>query len=118
MVSFGDRYNLCESTAISDCRRLCVTVQHLAKIGRRAATSVTVALESIFSEFGPPHVLLFDNSPTFLSATVTQLLSRWAVKSLQCCAYRHQGNGIVERAHRTIKRMVERSERCVADMEF
>lgn len=88
------------------------------RLAGESATSVTAALESIFSEFGPPRVLLFDNSPTFLSAIVARFLSKWAVIPMQCCAYRHQGNGIVERAHRTIKRMVERSEKCVSEMVF
>ena len=42
----------------------------------------------------------------------------WDVQPDYSCAYRAQGNGLVERIHRTIKRMVARSCRGVAEMVF
>ena len=38
-----------------------------------------------------------------------ELLEKWNVRRLYRAAYRPQGNGIVERHHRTIKRVAERS---------
>jgi len=35
-----------------------------------------------------------------------------------CCAYKHSGNGIIERNHRTIKRMVTRTVKYLEDMVF
>ena len=45
-----------------------------------------------------------DNSQAFRSATVSQFAEEWEV-SLRFCAAVPIGNGIVERNHRTIKRV-------------
>ena len=60
--------------------------------------------------------LLSDNGPCFTSVRTTQVLQSWGVKQLFSCAYKHSGNGIVERNHRTIKRMVARTNGTVAEM--
>ena len=35
-----------------------------------------------------------------------------------CCAYKHSGNGIIERHHRTSKRMVARMGGAIQDMVY
>ncbi|XP_065645530.1 uncharacterized protein LOC136076000 [Hydra vulgaris] len=72
-------------------------------------TTVCFHLEEIFRERGPPWQVLLDNSKTFRSKLVGELCAEWGVSILFRCAYRPYGNGIVERHHRTIKRMAARS---------
>ncbi len=58
---------------------------------------------------GPPRQLLSDNGTVFRSKEMAELLLHWQVEAVFACAYRSRGNGVVERVHRTIKRMVARS---------
>ena len=66
-------------------------------------------LEQLFREHGPPSELLVDNGAAFRSQCVRELLKKWQVEPIFRCAYRPDGNGMVERHHRTIKRMAARS---------
>ena len=92
-------------TAVDCCSRYAVW-----KLLRdESAVSVTFALEDLFGSLGPPGELLMDNAPVFCSEYVSRLLNEWDVKPLFSAAYRPQGNGLIERNHRTIKRSVERS---------
>ena len=83
-----------------------------------SAKEVTMNLARIFAEMGPPVEILSDNGTVFRSGELRQLLDTWDVKADFSCAYRSQGNSIVERVHRTIKRMVARSGRSVEEMAF
>lgn len=65
--------------------------------------------EAVFLERGPPCEVLLDNSASFRSARFRDLCGRWCVKLRYRCAYRPETNGIVERNHRTIKRMSART---------
>lgn len=71
--------------------------------------SVIRCLSKVFCERGPPQQLLSDNGPCFSSRKMKEFLGEWGVEQLFSGAYRHSGNGIVERNHRTIKRSVARS---------
>ena len=64
----------------------------------------------MFVEHGPPEELLMDNGPTYRSGQVAELLRKWSVKAT--------GNGIVERIHRTVKRMAARTGEDPRDMAF
>jgi transposase InsO family protein/ribonuclease HI len=79
------------------------------RINSESASVVVAVLQSIFIEFGPPTEILLDNSATFRSAEVQQLFQKWAVRARFRCAYRPSGNGLVERIHRTVKRVAARS---------
>ena len=79
------------------------------KINAEDAATVVASLESIFIELGPPVEILLDNSTTFRSDQMQQLCSKWAVRLRFRCAYRPSGNGIVERIHRTVKRVAARA---------
>lgn len=46
------------------------------------------------------------------------MLDKWNVNHIFCCAYKASGNGIIERNHRTIKRMLARSGGTVGDMVY
>ena len=50
-----------------------------------------------------------DNSTSFRSSMFENLCEKLQVKRLFRCAYRPETNGIVERSHRTIKRMAART---------
>ena len=80
------------------------------------ADYVCESLENLFRERGPPEELLLDNSTVFRSATMHSLAQKWKVYLRFRCAYRPSGNGIVERMHRTIKRMAARSGADILDM--
>ena len=79
------------------------------RLGRESAGEVVLALRRVFSIFGPPEQLLSDNGTVFRSREVACFLASWEVESTLSCAWRPQGNGCVERVHRTIKRMVART---------
>ena len=72
--------------------------------------TVAKQLEAVFCEYGPPDELLLDNSASFRSALVRKACEAWNVRLRFRCAYRPSGNGIVERNHRTVKRIAERAQ--------
>lgn len=76
-----------------------------------------VLLET-FSERGPPTELLMSNSCTFRSGKIQQLCDKWSVTRLFRCVYRPKENGIVERNHRTIKRIAARSRGSIREMVY
>nr|XP_047144991.1 uncharacterized protein LOC101239685 [Hydra vulgaris] len=71
------------------------------KLATKAAAEVVGRLEEIFSLFGPPVCLLMDNE--FRSNTLLSFAEEWHVNLEYRAAHRAQGNGIVERIHRTLK---------------
>ena len=88
------------------------------KLRDETASSVGTHLQRVFSERGPPVELLSDNGPCFKSTQLSTMLKRWNVRQVFSCAYRPTGNGIVERNHRTIKRMAARSGNSIQEMVF
>lgn len=79
---------------------------------------ITRVLMEVFTERGPPIEILLDNSSTFRSEQVGQLCRKWGVTLLFRAVNRASGNGIVERNHRTIKRMAARTGGAVQEMVF
>ena len=75
------------------------------------AASIVRQLETVFCERGAPVELLTDNATTFSGETFSRFAERWGVRMRFRCAYVPAGNGIVERSHRTIKRIAART-RC------
>ena len=71
------------------------------------AASIVRQLETVFL----PVELLTDNTTTFSGETFSRFAERWGVRMRFRCAYVPAGNGIVERSHRTIKRIAART-RC------
>lgn len=86
------------------------------KVTSEASQVLTAELDQIFKEFGPPSEILLDNSTSFRSSDFKELCSFWKINLLYRCAYRPSGNGIVERNHRTIKRMSARSGKNILSM--
>jgi hypothetical protein len=75
-------------------------------------------IAEVFRERGPPEELLMDNFTTNRSRQLQALCTKWDVKLTYRCAHRPSGNGIVERNHRTIKRMAARAGGDVLDMVY
>ena len=72
----------------------------------------------VFSTLGPPSQLMSDNGTVFRSVEYKEFLLSWDVEAVLTCAWRPQGNGCVERVHRTIKRMVARTGKSVESCVF
>ena len=82
------------------------------------ATEICHELDKLFYERGPVDELLTDNVLPFRSQEMLQLMEKWGVRPFYRAAYRAGGNGIVERSHRTIKTMAERSGKSPIDAVF
>jgi transposase InsO family protein len=80
-------------------------------LSSESSQAIVKVLEAVFQERGPPEEILLDNGASFRSKEIEDLCRKWGVKRMFRCAYKPSGNGIVERNHRTIKRMVARTEK-------
>jgi ribonuclease HI len=78
------------------------------RILNESAAHIVSHLRQIVIERGPFSELLLDNSATFRSATLEEFADEWGICLRFRAAYAPSGNGIVERNHRTIKRMAAR----------
>ena len=76
--------------------------QHLP---RQDATSVINQLKTLFYEYGPPTEIQTDNDTAFWSSQLKTFLDEWRVRLQFCWAYIPSGNGIIERCHKTVKRI-------------
>ena len=88
------------------------------QIPNETATRVVEELREIFFERGMPREVLMDNSRTFHSRELEQFCLKWGVMRHFRGAGREQGNGIVERVHRTIKRIAARSRISIQEACF
>ena len=86
------------------------------QLTRETAAAVIAHVNQVFRERGPPAEVLTDNGPCFRSQEFAQALQGWPTAHFFSCAYRPAGNGIIERHHRTIKRMVARTGRSAEEM--
>ena len=82
------------------------------------ATEICHELDELFYERGQVDELFMDNALAFRSQEMLQLMEKWGVRPFYRAAYRARGNGIVERSHRTIKTMAERSGKSPIDAVF
>ena len=81
------------------------------QLPRQDATSVINQLRVLFYERGLPTEILTDNDTAFQSSLFKTFLDEWRVQLQFHCAYVPSGNGIIERCHRTLKRIASR-KRC------
>ena len=87
-------------------------------VRNESTDQVIYHLKQVFLERGAPSEILTDNGTCFTSREMRQFLKSWRVDHIFSCAYRHSGNAIAERNHRTIKRMVARSGGSVERMVY
>ena len=78
----------------------------------RCETSREIAdvLNEVFLERGPVDEVLMDNSASFHSSLLKEMFDNWKINTYFRVAYRASGNGIIERNHRTVKAIAERSD--------
>jgi hypothetical protein len=86
------------------------------RLTNESSSAVSKQLDHIFCERGAPVEMLSDNGPCYRS--LNSLLEKWGINQIYSCAYRASGNGLIERNHRTIKRMLARSGGTVNDMLY
>ena len=67
---------------------------------------------------GAPVELLTDNATTFSGEMFSKFIEHWGVWMRFRCAYVPAGNGIVERSHRTIKRIATRTQCLVMEAVY
>lgn len=102
--------------SVIDCGPSRFTVWH--ELQSEEAREVSSKLFQLFCVWGPPEEVLLDNAASFRSQQVKELCAAWGVALLFRCAYRPQGNAIIERCHRTVKRTVARAGRGVLEAVF
>ena len=88
------------------------------KLREESSREIAVQIKCVFCEFGSPGSIMTDNGTAFRGREVRDLLLKWDVRHLFSCAYRAQGNSVVERIHRTIKRTAKRSGMTVEEAVF
>ena len=88
------------------------------QLTNESARAVKESLQTVFSTMSAPKQLLTDNDTIFRSKELMTFLKSWCVESVCSSAYRSQGNGVVERVHRTIKRMAARTNNSVTTCVF
>jgi len=79
------------------------------KLNNECAQEISFHVESLCIERGPPKELLMDNGTVFRSNLFQSTLHKWSIRAHYRNAYRPAGNGIVERIHRTVKRIAART---------
>ena len=73
--------------------------------------TVMQLLTQVFCEHGPPREILTDNATIFRSQKFEDFIGKWGCNLRFRCAYAPEGNSVVERVHRSIKRIAART-RC------
>ena len=101
---------------VIDCgpSRLCIW----RKVANESAKCLVETLREILYERGFVEEVVMDNAKSFRSQLMKELCDEWGMKIMYRCANEPKGNGIAERNHRTIKRMVARTQRQVSEMVY
>ena len=77
---------------------------------RKAMTVVVInKLREIFCRNGFPTTLVLDNVPQFCSKNFEAFLKQEIIIHVKASPYHPQGNGLVERMHRTLKKIVAKT---------
>ena len=88
------------------------------RLRNESSSEVSMQLSQIIAEFGPPSSVLSDNGTVFRSRDIYELFDNWEIKHVFSSAYRPQGNAIIERVHRTVKRCAKRANRDIEEATF
>ena len=81
------------------------------ELRREDCETVMQLLARVFCERGPPREILTDNATIFRSQRFRDFVDKWGCGLRFRCAYVPEGNSIVERVHRSIKKIAART-RC------
>lgn len=74
------------------------------------AKDVQKHLMQAFSVLGIPRELKSDNGPAYASTGFREFLQRWGIRHKTGIPYSPSGQGMVERAHQTLKRVLEQQQ--------
>lgn len=88
------------------------------RLANEGSAEVCEKVEELCREHGPPKEVLLDNALSFKSQQFAAVCQKWGINVRYRCAHRASGNAVVERCHRTIKRMAARSGGDVLDMVY
>ena len=64
-----------------------------------------------FTIMGTPSSIRTDNGPTYISRQFKQFLQSFSIKHITDIPYNPQAQGIVERAHHTLKLQIKKSKK-------
>ena len=78
-------------------------------IRNTTARTVVNQLTNIFTRCGFPTALTSDNESQFTGKTFTSWLKLYGIKHIRASPYHPQGNGVVERLHRTLNMMIAKT---------
>ena len=74
---------------------------------RKTTTRIIIEqLTNIFSRCDFPTTLVSDNGPQFVVQTFQKWLKEKRISHVRASPYHHQGNGVVERLHRTLNGVI------------
>jgi len=62
---------------------------------------------NIFSQFGLPIEIIYDNGLAFISETLTQFLNKFGVKNFTSSTYYHQGNEQAESMNKNLVKILK-----------
>ena len=93
---------------ITDCGPTYFTIWCL--LTRQDTLSIIRQLRSIFFEHGPLLEILTDNASTFRCQEFQKFTIELGIRMCYRCAYFSEGNGIAERCHCNVKRIVARMQ--------
>ena len=80
---------------------------------RRTTTRIVLEqLTNIFSRCGFPATIVTDNGPQFVATSFTKWLRDKGIRQVRASPYHPQGNGVVERLHRTLNGVIAKSIEC------
>ena len=88
------------------------------RLRRQDSAAVIELLEMVFFERGAPSELLTDNDTAFRSKMFRKFTERWGIRIHYRCAHAASGNGIVERCHRSVKRIAARKRCSIAEAVY
>ena len=77
---------------------------------RKTTTAIVVnQLKGIFCRNGFPTTLVSDNGPQFCTKNLQSFLKQNGISHVKVSPYHPQGNGIVEKMHRTPKEIISKT---------
>ena len=88
------------------------------RLRRQDSAYVIELLEVVFFERGAPSELLTDNDTAFRSKMFQKFAEQWGIRIHFRCAPAASGNGIVERCHRSVKRIAARKRCSIAEAVY
>ena len=91
----------------------------IARLSTATSSDIITHMKSIFAHHGVPESLISDNGPQYAAEVFTSFAKEYGFRHLTSSPRYPQGNGATERAVRTIKNLLEKSEDlCIVLMPY